>query len=87
MEWIGIMMRATMVAFLGFTSAQTFHYAVPEWIPYLVLIITISSNEMAMERWRIPSDKELDQIKADEELALTPKVVDVSQEVDGTATK
>lgn len=55
-ERIGLMMMGVVAAFIAASSEKIF--AVPIWdeVPYFMLIIVISANEITMMKWRIKRD-------------------------------
>jgi len=75
-ERIGLMMIATMTAFLLLFAKHEFEFAsdgaknvVTVWLPYLIVIAVIVSNEITMRRWRRARDQDLRAIERDEEEA------------------
>jgi len=68
-ERIGIMMIATMIAFMLVSPQGVFGFTVTKWLPYSIIVLVIVGNELTMARWRIVRDKALHAIEVDEEEA------------------
>ncbi len=65
-ERITIMIFFTLLAFTLASSEDVFGFDSWDWLPYLVIILTIIGNEYVMGKWRTERDNALDLIEEDQ---------------------